>query len=132
MVPAAAQNLGKKNGGSPAKDIERICDTFLAFEETEESKIFPNETFGYGKVTVERPLRLSRIDPKRAYCARRSEHSGPARGRRERATVIKRSTSAAWRRPDPVQGRFEVTIGGKHGRGVRADSDLRDSDRCRC
>ena len=32
--------------------------TFLAFEETEQSKIFPNEAFGYWKITVERPLRL--------------------------------------------------------------------------
>jgi type I restriction enzyme M protein len=35
------------------------ADTFLAFKETpEHSKIFPNEAFGYWKVTVERPLRL--------------------------------------------------------------------------
>ena len=27
--------------------------------ETDESKIFPNEAFGYWKVTVERPLRLT-------------------------------------------------------------------------
>ena len=33
--------------------------TFLDFEETEESKIFENEEFGYWKVTVERPLRLA-------------------------------------------------------------------------
>ena len=32
---------------------------FLAFEETEQSKIFPNEAFGYWKITVERPLRLA-------------------------------------------------------------------------
>jgi type I restriction enzyme M protein len=31
---------------------------FLAFEETEQSKIFPNAAFGYWKITVERPLRL--------------------------------------------------------------------------
>ena len=40
-------------------DTTRICDTFLAFEETEQSKIFPNAAFGYWKVTVERPLRLA-------------------------------------------------------------------------
>ena len=33
-------------------------DTFLAFEETDQSKVFANEAFGYWKVTVERPLRL--------------------------------------------------------------------------
>jgi len=52
------KNLGKKNCELSGEDIERIVDTFLAFEETEQSKIFPNEAFGYWKVTVERPLRL--------------------------------------------------------------------------
>ena len=53
------KNLGKKNCELSEEDIQRICDTFLAFEETEQSKVFPNEAFGYQKVTVERPLRLS-------------------------------------------------------------------------
>lgn len=53
------KNMGKKNCELSEEDIERICDAFLAFEETEQSKIFPNEAFGYWKVTVERPLRLA-------------------------------------------------------------------------
>jgi type I restriction enzyme M protein len=52
------KNLGKKNCEMSAEDIHRICDTFLAFKETEQSKIFNNASFGYWKVTVERPLRL--------------------------------------------------------------------------
>src|SRR5438309_2110081 len=52
------KNLGKKNCELSAEDIQRICETFLKFEETEQSKIFPNEAFGYWKITVERPLRL--------------------------------------------------------------------------
>ncbi len=52
------KNLGKKNCQLSPEDIERISVTFLAFEETEESKIFANEAFGYWKVVVERPLRL--------------------------------------------------------------------------
>ncbi len=52
------KNLGKKNCELGPEDIERICQTFLDFEETVESKIFANEAFGYWKVTVERPLRL--------------------------------------------------------------------------
>jgi type I restriction enzyme M protein len=55
------KNLGKKNCELSEANIKRICDTFLAFEETEQSKSFPNEAFGYWKVTVERPLRL-RVD----------------------------------------------------------------------
>jgi type I restriction enzyme M protein len=52
------KNMGKKNCELAPEDIQRICDTFLAFEETEQSKIFPNAAFGYWKVKVERPLRL--------------------------------------------------------------------------
>ena len=53
------KNLGSKNCELSDEDISRVCDAFLAFEETEQSKIFPNEAFGYWKVTVERPLRLT-------------------------------------------------------------------------
>jgi len=52
------KNLGKKNCELSPEDIERITRTFLDFKETPESKIFPNDAFGYWKVTVERPLRL--------------------------------------------------------------------------
>lgn len=52
------KNLGKKNCEFSDDDIQRICDVFLRFEETPQSKIFPNQAFGYWKITVERPLRL--------------------------------------------------------------------------
>jgi type I restriction enzyme M protein len=52
------KNLGKKNCELSENDIRYICDVYLAFTETEQSKIFPNEAFGYWKVTVERPQRL--------------------------------------------------------------------------
>ncbi|WP_226782510.1 type I restriction-modification system subunit M [Oceaniglobus trochenteri] len=52
------KNLGKKNCVLGPDDIKRICDSFLNSEENEQSKIFPNDAFGYWKVTVERPLRL--------------------------------------------------------------------------
>src|SRR5207245_154552 len=60
-------HLGKKNCELSEDDITRICDVFLRFEETEQSKIFDNAEFGYWKVTVERPLRARGIDPDRAY-----------------------------------------------------------------
>ena len=53
------KNMGQKNCELSPEDIQRICDTFLAFRESEQSRIFPNAAFGYWKVTVERPLRLS-------------------------------------------------------------------------
>jgi type I restriction enzyme M protein len=52
------KNLGKKNCELAPEDIERISRSFLDFNESPESKIFPNAAFGYWKVTVERPLRL--------------------------------------------------------------------------
>lgn len=63
------KNMGMKNCELSDDDIQRICDTFLSFEETEESKIFPNKAFGYWKVTVERPLRLS-VELSPAICKR--------------------------------------------------------------
>lgn len=53
------KNLGKKNCDLSESDIQTILDTFLAFEPSDQSRIFDNAEFGYWKVTVERPLRLS-------------------------------------------------------------------------
>jgi type I restriction enzyme M protein len=63
------KNLGKKNCELSAEDIQRIMAVFLAFEETEQSKIFLNSAFGYWKVTVEHPLRL-KVELSAAACAR--------------------------------------------------------------
>ena len=61
------KNLGNKNCELSEEDIQRICAVFMAFEETEQSKIFPNQALGYWKVSVERPLRLkvSLAEPER-------------------------------------------------------------------
>ncbi len=60
------KNLGKKNCELGEAEIERIVAAFQAFEETEQSRIFPNAAFGYWKVTVERPLRLrAELTPER-------------------------------------------------------------------
>ncbi|WP_420595114.1 type I restriction-modification system subunit M [Deinococcus sp.] len=53
------KNLGKKNCELAEGDISRILEAFLTLEESEQSKVFDNAAFGYHKVTVERPLRLS-------------------------------------------------------------------------
>ena len=60
------KNLGQKNCKLGEADVRRIVDAFLAFEETEHSRIFPNAHFGYWKVTVERPLRLKSQFTKKA------------------------------------------------------------------
>ncbi|WP_419604930.1 type I restriction-modification system subunit M [Thiolapillus sp.] len=53
------RNLGKKNCEFSEEHICAICDLVVNPVETEKSKIFPNEAFGYWKVTVDRPLRLA-------------------------------------------------------------------------
>jgi type I restriction enzyme M protein len=53
------KNLGNKNCELTARHIDQITDLYLNFAENEISKIYPNEYFGYNKITVERPLRLS-------------------------------------------------------------------------
>jgi len=58
------KNLGKKNCGFSVENRSRIMEMFLNMEESETSKIFDNDEFGYWLVIVERPLRL-RIDLKK-------------------------------------------------------------------
>ncbi len=66
------KNLGQKNADLSETDIAAIMDEFLAFAETESSKIFPNAAFGYWKVTVDRPLKL-RVDIPEGPIARHPE-----------------------------------------------------------
>jgi type I restriction enzyme M protein len=53
------RNLGKKNCEFSEEHIRSICDLVVNPVETGKSKIFPNQAFGYWKVTVDRPLRLA-------------------------------------------------------------------------
>ena len=53
------KNLGDKNCELTAEHIDQITQLYLDFKETDISKIYPSEYFGYYKITVERPLRLS-------------------------------------------------------------------------
>lgn len=52
------KNLGEKNCETNEENRAEIMKLFMDFTETSQSKIFPNEEFGYYNVTVERPLRL--------------------------------------------------------------------------
>ena len=51
------KNLGEKNCETSAADADRILKLLTDFAETPESKIFPNEEFGYWSVPVLRPKR---------------------------------------------------------------------------
>ena len=50
------RNLGDKNAFIADSHIRQIVEQYTNFEETEHAKIYPNDFFGYTKVTIERPL----------------------------------------------------------------------------
>lgn len=53
------KSLGSKRQYITDKQISDLVRLYGRFEETPQSKLFANEAFGYRRVTVERPLRLS-------------------------------------------------------------------------
>ena len=55
MYEKRRKSLGNKRNDIPRHFIDRITRIYADFEETEESRIFDNEDFGYNKITVERP-----------------------------------------------------------------------------
>ena len=123
------KNLGKKNCELSAEDIERICDTFLAFEETEQSKIFPNAAFGYWKLTVERPLRAKGIDPERAHTPREIKALKESAERTDDAPPVIKKIHKKGTAADPLRGLFETRIGGKPAVvEYEPDPELRDTE----
>lgn len=64
MKSPLRKNMGKKNCEFTPEIRKEIMRIFLAMEQSEVSRIFNNEEFGYWTVTVERPLRL-RVFPKK-------------------------------------------------------------------
>lgn len=50
------KNMGEKNCELSPEQRAEIVRIFMAFEESEISKIFPNSEFGYWKVSVQQPL----------------------------------------------------------------------------
>ena len=123
------RNLGSKNCELSEEDIHRICDAFLSFEETEQSKIFPNEAFGYWKVTVERPLRLEGIDPERAYTAKEIKALKDEAVRSQSAAPVIKKIHKSGVEPDPLRGLFSAAIKGKPAVvEYEPDTYLRDTE----
>jgi type I restriction enzyme M protein len=123
------KNLGKKNCELSEEDIRRICDAFLAFEETEQSKIFDNRAFGYWKVTVERPLRIVGVDPGRVYTAKEIKSLKETGERAEDAPAVIKKVHKRGTAPDPLHGLFEISAGGQTmAVEYEPDTDLRDTE----
>ena len=123
------RNMGQKNCELSEADRRRIVDTFTAFEDTEQSKIFPNEAFGYKKVTVERPLRLVGAESARVYNAREIRELKASAERSADAPPLIKKIHRRGTAPNALKGLFEVNIGG--GLAVveyEPDTELRDTE----
>lgn len=53
------KSLGNKRKEMTIEQIEEVKAIYESFEQSENCKIFDNEEFGYRKITIERPLKLS-------------------------------------------------------------------------
>lgn len=123
------KNLGKKNCELSDDDIQRVCRVFLDFKETEQSKIFSNEAFGYWKITVERPLRLQGLDPNRSYSSKEVKDLKESAERAENAPPVIRKIHKRNVQPDPLRGLFAASIGGQPCVvEYEPDPDLRETE----
>ena len=123
------RNMGQKSRELAQEDIQRICDTFLVFQETEESKIFPNEALGYWKVTVERPLTLEGIDPDRVYKPAEIRKLKEEKERSPDAPAVIKKILAQGTEAEALYGRFQATIKGKTSVvEYEPDPELRDTE----
>lgn len=69
------KNLGQKNCEMKPAHIDAITQLYMDFKESDISKIYPNDYFGYHKITVERPLRLSAQFTREAIASLRFDKS---------------------------------------------------------
>lgn len=125
------KNLGSKSCKLSEKNIAKIMETFHAFDAADEnvSKIFDNAEFGYFKVAVERPLRLTGADPERVYNAAEIKKLRVSSDRSADAPPVIRKVHRLGTEPDPLRGLFEARVEGET-RVVEyeRDSDLSDTE----
>lgn len=122
------KNLGKKNCEISEEQIAEICNLIENPVESEISKIFPNEAFGYNKITVERPLRLKGIEPGKVYSTKEIKEM-VSKGMLDEngIPVIKKIHKG--KTSNPLFGLFETTIEGKKAVvEYEPDSNLRDTE----
>ncbi len=125
------KNLGSKNCELSAANIDRIMETFHAFDaaDAEVSKVLTNAEFGYYKVAVERPLRLADAEPGRVYKPAEIKALKEKSERADDAPAVIKKLHKPGTVADPMRGLFEVQIDGKQ-RVVEyeRDGDLSDTE----
>lgn len=125
------KNLGSKNCELSAADIVRIMATFHAFDKAdpEVSKIFDNAEFGYVKVSVERPLRLTDVSPGRVYKPAEIKALKESSERADEAPAVIKKLHKLGTAPDPLHGLFESQVDGKlRVVEYERDTDLSDTE----
>ena len=123
------KNLGQKNCELSPENVRQIIDAFMHFGDTEQSKIFPNEAFGYWKVTLERPLRLAGTDPERVYKASEIKKLKAENEKDENAPPIIKKVLPASAEPNPLWGKVTMILNGKPAVvEYEPDTDLRDTE----
>ncbi|RXZ68303.1 type I restriction-modification system subunit M [Agromyces albus] len=123
------KNLGERNCELSSADINKILKTFHAFDEAdpEVSKVFDNADFGYYKVVVERPLRLTDASPARVYKPAEIKVLKETSNRADDATPVIKRLHKPGTAPDPLHGLFETVVDGKM-RVVEYERDTELSD----
>lgn len=109
------KNLGNKNCELSDADMARILSTFLNFEESDESKIFPNAAFGYWKITVERPLRLAFCLDVSVDAIEAAAQENKLKGFAEKATALLKSLQEQFGQPreldtNPLRNAIPATL----------------------
>lgn len=123
------KNLGNKNCELGEADIKRICNTFRAFKESEQSRIFDNIAFGYQKVTVKRPLRIKGTDPNRSYRVAEIKAFQQTGEQDKNAPPVIKKIHKKGTIANPLCGLFETLIKGYPAVVEYApDPDLRDTE----
>ena len=123
------RNLGQKNCELSPENVRQIIDAFMDFEDTEQSMIFPNEAFGYWKVTVERPLRLGGTDPERVYKATEIKKLKAENEKDGTAAPIIKKVLPADAEANPLWGKVTMILNGKPVVvEYEPDTDLRDTE----
>jgi type I restriction enzyme M protein len=122
------KNLGSKNCQLSEEHIKKICDLVLYPRETEESKLFSNEDFGYHKVIVERPVKVKNAEL-RVYKPAEVKALKDAEDICENGIPLIKKIHKKGTEVDPLHGLFELDIDGeKRVVEYHPDTDLRDSE----
>lgn len=123
------KNLGEKNCELSSDDVDAIMATFHAFDDAdpEVSKVFDNADFGYYKVVVDRPLRLTDASPSRVYKAAEIKALKETSERADDATPVIKKLHKLGTAPEPLRGLFESEVDGRL-RVVEYERDTELSD----